>query len=171
MAGTQDIESSPTTAGEPTVSETNKTYDAPNIIVNWAHLKEVLDDNLGPCKICKGNNRTITKTRPICFAVSLEIHCPECDKNKSQSYNQINMEPRDLRICNGIQKGTNLNIKRHKWRCTISVADCMTSKGEGFSHRYRLRSSRENTPSGTRSTLEPYLPLSISAQVATILSQ
>ena len=89
MAGTEDIESSLTTAGEPTVSETNETYDAPNIIVNWAHLKEVLDDNLGQCKICKGNNRIITKTRPICFAVSLEIHCPECDENKLQNYNQI----------------------------------------------------------------------------------
>ena len=83
------MESSPTTVGEPTVSEPNETYDAPNIIVNWAHLKEVLDDNLGPCKICKGNNRTIKISRPICFAVSLEIYCPECDLNQSQNYHQI----------------------------------------------------------------------------------
>ena len=85
--------SSNITEGEETNLDEGTTikdkYSAPNRIVDWNQLKDVVDKNLGPCNICKSNQRYLVEQKSACFAVTIAIHCPDCDKKMIQNYNNV----------------------------------------------------------------------------------
>ena len=64
-------------------------YSAPNRIVNWDQLKDVVNKNLGPCSICKSNQRSLVEQKSTCFAVTIAIHCPDCAAKRKQDYNKV----------------------------------------------------------------------------------
>ena len=40
-------------------NKTKRTYESPNIIVDWNNLKGLVESNLGPCTYCKGSNQRL----------------------------------------------------------------------------------------------------------------
>ena len=59
---------------ENSLSSNTEKYESPNIILDWNDLKNLIDENLGPCKICKSKNRTLVKKKGIWYACTVGIH-------------------------------------------------------------------------------------------------
>ena len=80
-------------------SNQSEKYKCPNIIVDWNSLKDLVNSNLGPCPLCKGRNRALVKKMTVCYAVTLAIHCEDCEKRELQMYNNTIYEPKMLVTC------------------------------------------------------------------------
>ena len=61
-----------------------KLYSAPNRIVLWDKLKDVVDKNLGPCSECKSLSRYLVEDKSVMFNKSFSVHCVECKNNEKQ---------------------------------------------------------------------------------------
>ena len=72
-------------------------YSAPNRIVNWNQLKDVVDKNLGPCNICRSNQRYLIEQKSACFAVTIAIHCPGCVAKTKRNYNKVQYKAAKLK--------------------------------------------------------------------------
>ena len=57
-------------------------------------MKDLANYNLGPCKIYNGQKRTLAKKMSVCYAVTIAIHCADCEKKERQLYNSVNYESR-----------------------------------------------------------------------------
>ena len=93
--------SSNITEGEGTnldeVAALKEKYSAPNRIVDWNQLKSVVDNNLGPCNTCKSTQRYLVEQKSACFAVTIAIHCPDCEKKTKQNYNNVQYKATKLK--------------------------------------------------------------------------
>ena len=78
------------------LSSNTEKYKAPNIILDWNDLKNLIDENLGPCKICKSNDRTLVKKKGISYACTVGIHCNDCEKKKKEIYQSTNYESKTI---------------------------------------------------------------------------
>ena len=78
-------------------NSTKRTYESPNIIVNWNNLKGLVESNMGPCTVCKGRNRRLVKKSTTCYAVTVGIHCEDCENKKKELYQNINYESKIIK--------------------------------------------------------------------------
>ena len=60
-----------------------------NRIIDVINLKEVVENNLGPCNICKKGTLVLEENRSASFATTLRISCNLCEDNKSKLQNSI----------------------------------------------------------------------------------
>ena len=78
----------------------NKTapieYESPNIILDWNNLKKLVDENLGPCKVCKSKDCVLAKKMGVCYASTIGIHCNGCEKKKKELYHSTIMSQNKL---------------------------------------------------------------------------
>ena len=101
------MESPPISAGKPASSEAaetatqkdtgRKTYQAPNWIVLWDKLKDVVDNNLGPCSKCKSSTRCLVQDKSVTFNASFSVHCIECKNNEKQLYHNVKYETEKIK--------------------------------------------------------------------------
>ena len=100
-------------------SNKSEKYKSPNIIVDWNSLKNLVESNLGPCTFCKGRNRALVKRMTVCYAVTLEIHCEDCEKRELQMYNSTKYESKMLVKCDRGKKNKDKSIEKHNFHLTI----------------------------------------------------
>ena len=91
----------PDSAGKPASSEAvdtakketgRKICTLPNRIVLWDKLKDMVDDNLGPCSKCKSSNRSLVEDNSVTLNTSFSIHCVECKSSEKQLYHNVKYE-------------------------------------------------------------------------------
>ena len=78
-------------------TEETAAKSAPNQLVKWNELKDLLDENLGPCGICQNTDRHLVEQKSICYATPIAIHCPVCEKKKLQKYNSVQYKAAKLK--------------------------------------------------------------------------
>ena len=70
---------------------------APNRIINWSNLRNIVDGNLGNCKVCKSPGLRLVQTNLVVFSSTIAIHCDNCEKKEMKLYQEIKYGMRYLK--------------------------------------------------------------------------
>ena len=88
-----ESESEPKEAEEPRRLNTNKpiktTRLAPNRLVNWSRLQSVVNENLGPCRVCKSKDVRLEETASCSFATTIEVFCKPCNEETERNRKNV----------------------------------------------------------------------------------
>ena len=88
--------SAPSACHKNTSLSSNIKHKAPNILVDWDQLKDLVERNLGPCNVCKSKERTLIQKMNIWYATTLEINCPTCELKKRALKHEIHYDSKQL---------------------------------------------------------------------------